>query len=174
MSMLDQEVTKMLGSSRGRIRRAAAAVCIAAAATAAVVGSGPAQAGAAGAGCAGSLVESRALNVAGKKVGELAVYYDAATGKNCAKMNHAGSTWGKRLKTRVWIGICAERKPGDGPCTYDPNTDAVDVGDYKYYAGPVTTKKSARGRCIAASGYLWIGGKRHAIGTSPWVGHCGG
>ena len=40
-------------------------------------------------------------------------------------------------------------------------------------AGPVTTKVAARGRCIAASGYLWLHGKRHAVGTSPWVGHCG-
>ena len=35
------------------------------------------------------------------------------------------------------------------------------------------TKTSARGRCIAASGYLWMNGKRHVISTQPWVGHCG-
>ena len=133
-------------------------------------GSAPADAAA---GCPGSLIESRALNVGGKKVGELNVYYDAASGKNCAKMNHAGSTWGKALKTRVWVGICSERKPGGATCHYDAKTDAVDVGNYRYYAGPATTKKSASGRCIAASGYLWIGGKRHTVGTSPWVGHCG-
>jgi hypothetical protein len=88
-------------------------------------------------------------------------------------MNHSGSTWGKQLKTRVWVGICSERKPSNGTCHYDASTDAVDVGDYRYYAGPATTKKSARGRCIAASGYLWIDGKRHSVGTNPWVGHCG-
>ena len=109
----------------------------------------------------------------GKKVGELNVYYDSASGRNCARMAHAGSTWGKRLKTRVWVGICSERKPGSGTCHYDAKTDAVDVGNYRYYAGPATTKKSASGRCIAASGYLWIGGKRHTVGTKPWVGHCG-
>ncbi len=134
---------------------------------------GTAPAGAAAAGCAGSLIESQSLKVGGKKVGELNVYYNSATGKNCAKMNHSGSTWGKKLKTRVWVGICSERKPSNGTCHYDASTDAVDVGNYRYYAGPATTKKSAKGRCIAASGYLWIGGKRHAVATSPWVGQCG-
>jgi hypothetical protein len=165
----------MLGSLSAacgiRRRFAWAGALVAAIAVVATVGSS-APAGAA-AGCAGSLIESRNLDVGGKKVGELNVYYDSATGKNCAKMNHAGSTWGKRLKTRVWVGICSEREPGGKTCHYDAKTDAVDVGDYRYYAGPATTKKSAKGRCIAASGYLWIGGKRHTVSTQPWVGHCG-
>ena len=127
----------------------------------------------AAASCSGSLIESRNLRVGGKKIGELNVYYSKATGRNCAKMNHAGSTWGKKLKTRVWIGICSERKPGGNVCHYNNKTDAVDVGRYRYYAGPVTTKASAKGRCIAASGYIWRGGKRHVVGTKPWVGHCG-
>jgi hypothetical protein len=134
---------------------------------------GASSAGAAGGRCAGALIESRDLIVNKAKVGELDVYYNRATGKNCAKMNHAGRTWGKRHLTRVWIGICSERRPGNKVCHYDPRTDAVDKGRYSYYAGPVTTKVAARGRCIAASGYLWIGGKRHAVGTNPWVGHCG-
>jgi hypothetical protein len=140
---------------------------------ASVVITGSPSADAASGRCAGSLIESRNLNVGGKKVGELDVYYNRATGRNCARMNHAGSTWGKKLKTRVWIGICSETEPSNGTCHYDPSTDAVDVGDYAYYAGPVTTKASAAGKCIAASGYLWIGGKRYAVGTNPWVGHCG-
>ena len=154
------------------IKRLASAGALIAVLAAGITIAGSAPAGAA-AGCAGSLIESRNLNVGGKKVGELDVYYNAATGKNCARMNHAGSTWGKRLKTRVWVGICSERKPGGKTCHYDAKTDAVDVGRYRYYAGPATTKKSARGRCIAASGYLWIGGRRHVVSTQPWVGHCG-
>ena len=150
--------------------RALAAGILVAALTLSIAGSSNAGSNAS---CAGSLVESRNLNVGGKKVGELNVYYNAATGRNCAKMNHAGSTWGKSLKTRVWVGICSERKPSSGTCHYDDKTDAVDVGSFKYYAGPATTKTSAKGRCIAASGYLWIDGKRHSVGTSPWVGHCG-
>jgi hypothetical protein len=123
--------------------------------------------------CAGTLIESRNLVVNHHKVGELDVYYNRATGKNCARMNHAGRTWGKRHLTRVWIGICSERRPGSRVCHYNSRTDAVNKGRYRYYAGPVTTKVSARGRCIAASGYLWLKGRRYAVGTSPWVGHCG-
>src|SRR5262245_60513854 len=134
---------------------------------------GSSSAGAASGNCPGTLIESRPLVVDEKKVGELDVFYNSATGKNCARMNHAGRTWGKRLKTRVWIGICSERRPGGNVCHYNTRTDAVQKGRFKYYAGPVTTKVSARGHCIAASGYLWINGKRHTVGTQPWVGHCG-
>ena len=161
----------VLMSNRARLLIAAALTATALLAALALTGSP--QADAASGSCAGSLIESRNLNVGGKKVGELDVYYNRATGKNCARMNHAGSTWGKTLKTRVWIGICSETTPGNKTCHYDPSTDAVDVGNYAYYAGPATTKVSAAGKCIAASGYLWIGGTRYAVGTDPWVGHCG-
>jgi hypothetical protein len=134
---------------------------------------GPAPAGAATGNCPGTLIESRNLNVGGKKIGELDVYYDRSTGKNCARMNHAGSTWNKPHRTRAWIGICSETRPGGGVCHYDRSTDAVDDDTYRFYAGPVTTKVSAAGKCIAASGYLWIGGKRHDVYTTPWPGHCG-
>jgi hypothetical protein len=161
----------VLNANRVRLLVAAALAGLALVASLSLGGSTPA--GAASGNCAGSLIESRNLNVGGKKVGELDVYYNRATGRNCARMNHAGSTWGKKLMTRVWIGICSEKTPGNKTCHYDPATDAVDKGSYSYYAGPVTTKASAAGRCIAASGYLWMNGKRYAVGTDPWVGHCG-
>jgi hypothetical protein len=162
----------VLNHNRGRLLVAAAVLAgFAILGVAALSGSTPAKA--ASGPCAGKLIESRNLNVGGKKVGELDVYYNSANGRNCARMNHAGSTWGKKLRTRVWVGICSETKPGNGACHYNPATDAVDEGSYKYYAGPATTKASAAGRCIAASGYLWIGGKRYAVGTHPWIGHCG-
>jgi hypothetical protein len=155
--------------NRARLVTAGTLIGLALVASLSIGGSAPAASGS----CAGSLIESRNLNVGGKKVGELDVYYSRATGRNCARMNHAGSTWGKKLKTRVWIGICSEKTPGNKTCHYDPNTDDVDLGSYAYYAGPVTTKASAAGRCIAASGYLWMNGRRYAVGTDPWVGHCG-
>jgi hypothetical protein len=161
----------VLNGNRARILAAGALIGLALVAGLSLAGSAPA--GAATGNCAGSLIESRNLNVGGKKVGELDVYYDRSTGKNCARMNHAGETWGKRLTTRVWIGICSETEPNDEVCHYDPATDAVDQGAYRYYAGPATTKVSAAGRCIAASGYLWIDGRRYAARTKPWVGHCG-
>ena len=161
----------VLNGNRARLLIAGALTGLALIAAFALTGSPPADA--ASGQCAGSLIESRNLNVGGKKVGELNVYYNRATGRNCARMNHAGDTWGKKLTTRVWIGICSETKPSNGTCHYDTTTDAVDKGNYAYYAGPVTTKASAAGKCIAASGYLWIGGTRYAVGTDPWVGHCG-
>jgi len=161
----------VLTGNRVRLLIAAALTGLALVASLSLGGSTPA--GAASGNCAGSLIESRNLNVGGKKVGELNVYYNRATGRNCARMNHAGSTWGKKLMTRVWIGICSETKPGGKVCHYDTQTDAVDKGNYAYYAGPSTTKASAAGKCIAASGYLWMDGKRYAVGTKPWVGHCG-
>jgi hypothetical protein len=161
----------VLVRNRARLLIAGALTGPALVAAVALAGSPPADA--ASGNCAGSLVESRNLNVDGKKVGELNVYYNRSTGRNCARMNHAGDTWGKALITRVWIGICSETKPSNGTCHYDATTDAVDKGKYRYYAGPATTKASAAGRCIAASGYLWIDGKRYAVGTKPWVGHCG-
>ena len=133
---------------------------------AALTSSAPATA--ASGNCAGKLIESRNM-----KVGELDVYYNKASGKNCARMNHAGSTWGKKLTTRVWIGICSEKKPGGTVCHYDASTDGVQKGKFRYFAGPVSTKVSAAGHCIASSGYLWIGGQRHVVSTQPWVGHCG-
>ncbi len=161
----------VLTARGGRLLLAAGSIALAALCLYLAAGSKPAQA--ASGSCPGSLIESRNMNVGGSKVGELDVYYDGSTGRNCARMNHAGSTWGQPLLTRVWIGICSETAPGNGTCHYDPSTDAVDKDTYAYDAGPVTTKASARGHCIAASGYLWINGTRHDIGTDPWVGHCG-
>jgi hypothetical protein len=94
----------MKGAARLLIAVALAGLGIAASLS--LTGAGPA--GAATGPCPGSLIESRNLNVGGKKVGELNVYYDSSTGKNCARMNHARSTWGKKLMTRVWVGICSE------------------------------------------------------------------
>ena len=133
-----------------------------------------APAGARSDSCKGTLVESQPMKGdKGKKIGELDVYYDSATGKNCAKLNHAGRTWGKRLKTRVWIGICSETTPNDHTCHYDPKTDSRQVGPFKYFAGPVTTKKSAAGHCITATGDIWTkNGKKHSVSTHPWAGHC--
>jgi hypothetical protein len=162
----------MLGSMRGRVRRFAAAACLAGAATAALVISAPASAGDAGA-CAGSLIESINANWLGQKYGELDVYYNAATGRNCAKMNHAGATWGKRVWTGVQLTICSQSRPGSG-CNSIAGGVAQDFGDYSYYAGPVTPTASARGHCIAASGSVYIPGKGYGVGVATGVSHCGG
>src|SRR3954454_16264160 len=117
---------KMLSSMRGWVRGVAAAACLAGSATAALIASAPASAGDGGA-CAGSLIDTRNAIWDGKKIGELDVYYDAATGRNCAKMNHAGATWGKRVWTGVQITVCEEGRPGNG-CHSVAGGDAQDIG----------------------------------------------
>jgi hypothetical protein len=169
---VQREEMNMLDSMRGRVRRVSAAACLAGAATAALVVSAPASAGDSGA-CAGSLIESRPANWLGKKVGELDVYYNAATGKNCAKMNHAGSTWGKSVRTAVQVSVCQERRPGNGCHPIPGFPDAEDIGVYSYYAGPATTKQSASGHCIVVSGYVYLPGKGYGVGVSTGISHCG-
>ncbi|GGJ87312.1 hypothetical protein GCM10010123_16110 [Pilimelia anulata] len=171
-------------TTRYRTAAAAAAALLAAAlapppaAAAAVPAQGPGPAtpavsAAPAAGCTGKLIESRNLTVAKKKVGELDVYFDRKKNRNCAVMNHANATWGKKLRTRAWVGVCTERKPTHKPCHIVPKSDHAQEGKFAYRAGPVWTRAASSGRCISASGYLWIGGKRYTVGTSPWVGHCG-
>ena len=130
--------------------------------------------------CAGALIERRFARAHrhGKlrKVGELVVYYDSATGKNCARMNHYGPTVGRPRFTMVELRICrGNHRPGRH-CRR-PTRGVRDAGRYSYYAGPVTTKQSARGRCIQARGYLRIPFRGSTltmeIVTRPPVGHCG-
>lgn len=129
--------------------------------------------------CAGKLVDHRNIylnpNAANKtKIGELQVYYHAASGKNCAVVKHGGPTWGVRMPTAVSIGVC--RNASDRRCNHpdlDPNANPAKF-DYEIYngveyAGPV--KVSAPESCIRAAGYLYYkGAYRHA----PTIyGHCG-
>ncbi len=102
----------MLPNVLNRGRHLVAIALLGAALAAALALGGTTPADAQSGNCPGSLIESRNLNVGGKKVGELDVYYDAATGRNCARMNHAGDTWGKKLQTRAWIGICSRDQAG--------------------------------------------------------------
>jgi len=164
----------MLDSMRGRARRVAAAACLAGAATAALVVSTPASAGDRGA-CPGSLIESINATWLGKKYGELDVYYDAATGRNCAKMNHSGSAWGKRTWTGVQVTICAQKRPGNGcrPIAAGTAGSVQENGNFRYYAGPVSPTASGRGHCISASGTVYLPGEGFGVGVATGPSHCG-
>lgn len=110
-----------------------------------------------------------------KKIAELAVFWNQAAGRNCARMNHAGPTWGKRLRTRVFLAPCLERKP-NRTCTYHGSKARRDIGQFKEYAGPVSVK--ARNRCIHAAGTITFRGKRHSVVAHPkgkplYAYHCG-
>jgi hypothetical protein len=124
--------------------------------------------------CPGTQVEpTRYATFRGQRVGALRVYYDPSTGKNCARMDHTRRTWGKARMTYVYIRICrGNRRPGDR-CR-GATRGVADAGSYKYYAGPVITKRSARGHCIFAQGMITVRGRQRWAVMDPPVGHCGG
>ncbi|QIK72052.1 hypothetical protein G7070_06950 [Propioniciclava coleopterorum] len=100
--------------------------------------------------------------------GELRVYYDPATGNNCAAMQHLNSTYGKRMYTSVSLTICRESRPGT--CT--PLTTRTDAGNYAYYAGPVTAY--GKGRCIQVVGRTSLMGAQGSLSVGvPGGAHCG-
>jgi hypothetical protein len=123
--------------------------------------------------CPGTQIEpTRYATRRGKRVGALRVYYDASTGKNCARMDHTRRTWGEPLMTFVYLRICWRSHQPGGPC-YGGTKGVVDAGMFEYYAGPVITKRSARGRCIYARGQIVVSGDPRSVEMDPPVGHCG-
>lgn len=148
-----------------------AAVAAAALAVTGVVPVATAPHAAAATGCSGKLIESRSLKVGKTIVGSMAIYYNAATGVNCAKTNHGGVTWNKKAYTLIEIYSCRNRTPGRN-CDMDKH--AINSGNFKQYAGPVSV--NAKGRCIAVHANIWwkgdataySGGYRSLITT-----HCG-
>jgi hypothetical protein len=117
----------------------------------------------------GSLVESRTIkDDGGNTIGEMDVYYNSATGYNCAYTQGLGQARGTSTVKGVTIFLCTETKPGD-VCHY--NTKMKDDGDFLYYAGPVGLQ--AKGKCIAVTGLVAWKGKNYYANTDPYVGHCG-
>lgn len=153
----------MLGSKRAAWKRWGIPVLVVA--LAALMPLSGASSASAASSCGGSLIDSRNLVVHGSKVGELDVYYSRASGRNCAKMLHAGRTWGKRRSTMVVLKRL-QRWAGPGWMT---SATRLDVGNYRYYAGPVSV--AARGHCIEAEGMITVGGVSRWISTG--IGHCG-
>ncbi|MCD9030357.1 hypothetical protein LDO32_01220 [Luteimonas sp. Y-2-2-4F] len=127
--------------------------------------------------CDGQLIDTRTVATPeGTRVGELQLYYDGATGRNCARTVKGGPAWGSQTTTAVSLGVCSNREdracnhPQMGPS--DPALFKTDVGVYGYHAGPVSVP--AQGRCIRAAGYIDypINGARNWAETI--YGHCGG
>lgn len=104
--------------------------------------------------CNGKLVFSQPLKFKKKKVGELDVYWDAATKKNCAVVFHAGPTWGKKLDTTIWLYRCAKGDREGGQCHSDVTHMHTQRGNFAYQAGPVTYK--AAHRCVFAWGEIEV------------------
>lgn len=117
---------------------------------------------AAAAGCGGALIGRKAMVVNGATVGELVVYYNAATGNNCARMNHLGAAYGVKRYTGVWINKCAQTSRGHG-CTI--LTADADWDYYRYYAGPAVVH--APRNCVTGNGQLHWGGKVQVVKIGP-------
>lgn len=107
-------------------------------------------------GCAGSQIDSYQVKTSGGTVyGNVHLYYDSATGRNCA-VNVATSAgkYGTPTFKFVMIVKCVAGTAAGSTCvqdTYvqDPSTTGV---TYSQYAGPVSI--SAAGRCISVTGII--------------------
>ncbi len=86
------------------------------------------------------------------KVGEMRIYWNEASGENCAMVHHTGKTVGVALDTRVSIESCIQSElssPSTNPLWQGPKTDN---GIYKYFAGPVWTTPGHH--CIVVIGNI--------------------
>ncbi|SRR5579884_384239 len=115
--------------------------------------------------CSGSLISTNSITSNRAEIGELDVYYDSSTGKNCAITQSGNQSWGVRKSMTVFLSICQQAGPGWG-C----NPSVFDSGNYSYYAGPVSL--SARGQCIEATGSIQWNGVRYWANVGP--SFCGG
>src|ERR687897_2836249 len=123
--------------------------------------------------CPGTQIEpTQYARYRGKRVGALRVYYDSSTGKNCARMDHTKRTRGRTRMTFVYLRIC-RRNHRPGNVCRGGTRGVVDAGLFDYYAGPVITKRSARGRYLHARGEIVIKGSNRTVYMDPPVDHCG-
>lgn len=109
----------------------------------------PAEAEAASCGAQGKHLHSFPLTspTNGKKIGSLDVYYNGRYGgTNIACLHHYGDAWGWTSTDYVRITRCDSYYGCD---TLDYSNTDYDVGDYKYYAGPVRAT-ATRYRCVSA------------------------
>lgn len=103
--------------------------------------------------CEGNLIALRNLVKNGNKIGELQVYWNPATGRNCARTMHGGSTWGQQLFTEVFLSTCPRNRRNE--CGWQSNY-VMDRGWYYYQAGPVS--RNGANRCWSAAGGITING----------------
>ncbi|WP_306311701.1 hypothetical protein [Streptomyces hydrogenans] len=128
-------------------------------------------------GCGGSQIDSYQVKTSGGSVyGNVYLYYDASTGKNCA-VNVATAAGGYGTPTFKFVMIvkCVAGTTAGSTCvqdTYvqDPSTTGI---TYSQYAGPVSI--SAAGRCISVTGInsLTSGPSSSQASFSSKATHCG-
>ncbi|MFE4582194.1 hypothetical protein ACF063_22635 [Streptomyces chartreusis] len=114
------------------------ATVLATAATAVVMGATTAHAGAYG--CAGNQIDAVNVRSGGKTYGTLRLYWDGASGKNCAVMvKNNDLIPGTRY---IYVQVSNSN-------THQEHRDGQ---DYSWYAGPVRVE--GRGDCVWASGSI--------------------
>ncbi|MEV5736319.1 hypothetical protein [Streptomyces sp. NPDC052292] len=114
------------------------------------------SASAAGYGCGGSEIDTYQVKTSGGSVyGNIHLYYDSSTGKNCA-VNVATSAGGYGTPTFKFVMLvkCVAGTSAGSTCTQDTYVqDPTSTGvNYSQYAGPVNI--SAAGRCISVVGVI--------------------
>ncbi|MFR9725193.1 hypothetical protein ACL02R_17770 [Streptomyces sp. MS19] len=123
-------------------------------------------------GCNGSLINTYPVRTpAGAVWGNIRLYYDGSTGRNCAvNVKTAAGGSGTRGWTSVNLYRCASSTPGR-PCRWQDETYDGDGGPYAYYAGPVSIP--AAGKCIRVTGFVGTAPSNASGGSGTNGVHCG-
>ncbi|MFH8616395.1 hypothetical protein ACH4E8_15140 [Streptomyces sp. NPDC017979] len=153
---------KVLGTIAATAALVTSGVVLAPAASAA-----PAPGATAGFGCSGSQINSYPVKTpGGAQYATIHLYYDSATGRNCAStVATAAGGYGTTAETAVHITACS----GTTLSSCMNTSGSTDIGNYQYYAGPVSVQ--AAGRCILVSGWRKYNGATAAVQRGPV--HCG-
>lgn len=122
----------------------------------------------------GKLVASYAADLSnGSQIGTLDLYYNSATGYNCAYMRSVGSAYGQATYIDIYLNVCQQTSSGPN-CTNISDVRGLyydtDAGPYKYYAGPVGVY--GKGHCISVTGEVWWN-NQSALTGSDGASHCG-
>ncbi|MER8184413.1 protein kinase [Kitasatospora sp. NPDC094015] len=130
--------------------------------------------GAAAYGCTGGLIDSYPVKTgAGVVLGYFYLYFDNATGTNCAAtIKTANSGYGTASAVRASISRCSNTAPA-ASCTVVGGSTKSDEGSFTMYAGPV--KVAAAGACVTGSGSItWAGVTATTAGSlGNRAVHCG-
>lgn len=111
--------------------------------------------------CGGNLIDYKPIMAGSKQIGQLQLYYNNSTGKNCAIAYHGGDTWGVRSYTYVVLQTCPS-----AACS-SARIVASEDGQFRYQAGPIRT--DGAGKCVAGYGQIRYNGTDYSAITS---GHC--
>ena len=124
---------------------------------------------ASGYGCSGNLIDNYPVTYSGSTFGNVYLYYDSSTGKNCAvTVSNSSHGYGSSKWMVVELEKCTQTVDTGTCSSYSPAQEVKDQGNYLYQAGPVSI--SAAGHCILIYGRIdWAGNTGGAFD----IGHCG-